>query len=280
MSREWLVTDAMRRLFVVTAALVTVIAVQLFVLTEETESYFAWTITVPLSAAWLGAGYCSGIALLWLSAREQLWRRARIVVPAVLALTLAMVVTTFIHLDLFHLEGPLGAATLAAYGWIASYILVPLSIMLLLPRQLRAPGHDENRGLPLPSWMRVVLGAQAAVLLVIAVALLVTPERAAPLWVWTLTPLTARAIGAWLLGTGVVVAQWNWENSIDRMRIPAVTSAVFAVLQLVALARYPADVEWGTPQAWVYVIFLGSMLLMGIAGAVTSLRHVQRATSA
>ena len=275
MSREWLVTDAMRRLFLVTGALVTVIATQLFVLTEQTESYFAWTIAVPLSAAWLGAGYCSGIALLWLAARERLWRRARIVVPAVLALTLAMVVTTFIHLDLFHLEGPLGTATLAAYGWVASYILVPLSIMLLLPRQLRAPTHEINRGPPLPSWMRLVLAAQAAVLLTVGVALLVAPERADSLWLWPLTPLTARAIGAWLLGTGVVVAQWNWENSLDRMRIPAISSAVFAVLQLIALARYPAEVKWGTPQAWVYVTLLGSMLLTGVGGAVTSHRRVQ-----
>ena len=57
-------------------------------------------------------------------------------VPALLALTLAMVGTTFIHLDPFHLEGPLGAASLAVYGWVASYILVPLSIMFLLPRQI------------------------------------------------------------------------------------------------------------------------------------------------
>lgn len=275
MTRERLLTDAMRRLFVVTAALVTVLAVQLFVLTEQTESYFAWTITVPLSAAWLGAGYCSGVALLWLSARERLWSRARIAVPVMLALTLAMVVTTFIHLDLFHLEGPLGAATLAAYGWVAAYILVPVSIALLLPRQLRAPNHDESRGLPLPSWMRAGLAAQAAVLLTVAVALLVTPERAASLWLWALTPLTARAIGALLLGTGTVVAQWHRENSIDRMRIPAISSAVFALLQLIALARYPADVEWRTPQAWVYVVFLGSMLLTGIGGAVTSHRREQ-----
>lgn len=275
MSRERLLTDAMRRLFVVTTALVIVIAVQLFVLTEQTESYFAWTITVPLSAAWLGAGYCSGIALLWLSARERLWSRARIAVPAVLGLTLAMVVTTFIHLDLFHLEGPLGAASLAAYGWIASYILVPAAIMLLLPRQLRAPRLDGRHGSTLPSWMRVVLAAQAVVLLVVAVAFLVTPERAASLWLWALTPLTARAIGAWLLGTGIVIAQWNSENSVDRTRTPAITSVVFAVLQLVALARYPTDVEWGTPQAWVYVVFLGSMLLTGIGGAVTSPRRVQ-----
>ena len=202
-------SNAMRRLFLVTGALVTVIAAQLFVLTEQTESYFAWTIAVPLSAAWLGAGYCSGIALLWLAARERLWRQARIVVPAVLDLTLAMVVTTFMHLDLFHLEGPLGTATLAAYGWVASYILVPLSIMLLLPRQLRAPTHEINRGPPLSSWMRLVLAAQAAVLLTVGVALLVAPERAASLWLWPLTPLTARAIGAWLLGTGILVAQWT-----------------------------------------------------------------------
>ncbi len=275
MSEERLLTDAMRRLFMVTTALVVVIAVQLFVLTEQTESYFAWTIAVPLSAAWLGAGYCSGIALLWPASRERLWSRARIAVPAVLALTLAMVVATFIHLDLFHLDGPLGAATLAAYGWIASYILVPAAIILLLPRQLRAAGPTGSRGPPLPSWMRLVLATQTAVLLTIAVALLVTPERAASMWPWALTPLTGRAIGAWLLGTGVVVAQWNWENSIDRMRIPALSSSVFALLQFVALARYPVEVEWGTLQAWVYVIFLASMALTGVGGGLISHRHVQ-----
>jgi hypothetical protein len=275
MSEERRLTDAMRRLFMVTTALVVVIAVQLFVLTEQTESYFAWTIAGPLSAAWLGAGYCSGIALLWPASRERLWSRARIAVPAVLALTLAMVVTTFIHLDLFHLDGPLGAATLAAYGWIASYILVPAAIILLLPRQLRAAGHTESRGPPLPSWMRLVLATQTAVLLTIAVALLVTPERAASMWPWALTPLTGRAIGAWLLGTGVVVAQWNWENSIDRMRIPALSSSVFVLLQFVALARYPVEVDWDTLQAWVYVIFLASMALTGVGGALISHRHVQ-----
>lgn len=275
MSRERLLTDAMRRLFVVTTALVIIIAVQLFVLTEQTESYFAWTIAVPLSAAWLGAGYCSGIALLWLAARERLWSRARIVVPAVLALTVAMVVTTFIHLDLFHLEGSFGPATLAAYGWVASYILVPVAIVVALPSQLRAAGRDGSRGSPLPSWMRVLLAAQAAVLLAVAVALLVTPEREASLWLWTLTPLTARAIGAWPLGTGIVVAKWNWENSIDRMRIPAIGSSVFALMQLLALARYPAEVEWEMPRAWIYVALLGSMLLTGIGGSVTSHRRVQ-----
>src|SRR5680860_242032 len=66
-----------------------------------------------------------GHCLLWLSARERLWSRARLAVPAVLGLTIAMVVTTFLHLDLFHLEGPLGAATLATYGWIASYRVDP-----------------------------------------------------------------------------------------------------------------------------------------------------------
>jgi hypothetical protein len=117
------------------------------------------------------------------------------------------------------------------------------------------------------------------VLLTVAIALLVTPERTASLWLWALTPLTARAIGAWLLGTGVVVAQWNWENRIDRMRTPAISSAVFALLQLTALARYPAEVDWRTPQAWVYVVFLGGMLCIGIGGTVTSHRRVQGAIS-
>jgi hypothetical protein len=40
-----------------------------------------------------------------------------------------------------------------------------------------------------------------------------------------------------------------------------------------ALVRYPGDVDWSRPQAWLYVLFLGSL---GLAGGV-GLRTLQRA---
>lgn len=38
--------------------------VQLFLLSEQTETYFAWTFAAPLSAAFMGAGYWAAMFLL------------------------------------------------------------------------------------------------------------------------------------------------------------------------------------------------------------------------
>ena len=47
----------------------------------------------------------------------------------------------------------------------------------------------------------------AAVLLFYGVALLALPAYAAAWWPWTLSELTARAVGAWLVGLGWSAAQ-------------------------------------------------------------------------
>ena len=59
--------------------------VQLFVFTTRTDQLFAWTIDSFMSAATLGAFYASAAVLALLSARQQVWARARLGVPGILA---------------------------------------------------------------------------------------------------------------------------------------------------------------------------------------------------
>lgn len=77
------VTTAMRYMLFVAGVLVFVAGFQLFVLTEHTDRFFAWTIGFPLSAAFLGAGYWAAAVLEFLAARERAWVNARPAVPAV-----------------------------------------------------------------------------------------------------------------------------------------------------------------------------------------------------
>jgi hypothetical protein len=49
-----------------------------------------------------------------------------------------------------------------------------------------------------------------------------------------------------------------------------VSSIVFAVLEGVALARYPGEFQWGQMQGWLYVFFLVSMGVAGLGGALQS----------
>jgi uncharacterized integral membrane protein len=268
-------TAGMRRLLLIASALVVVLGTQLFVLTEATDRYFAWTIEVPLSAAFLGAAYWGGLVLLVMAARERLWARVRVAVPAVLALTISMFVVTLLHLDLFHLdESAGGAARAAAYGWIVAYGLVPASLLAFSIRQLKVPGGDPPRIHRLPAWLRVVLCVQAALLIGLASALLLVPDRVSSVWPWELTPLTGRAIGAWFLGIGVAAGHWAWENAWERVLAVVLSYGVLAALEIVALARYPDAVDWATPQSWVYTAFLTSMLLVAGYGMMVIRRNV------
>lgn len=260
-------TAGLRRMLVVASVLVGIAGVQLFVLTEQTARYFAWTVSPPLTAAFLGAAYWASGLLELLAAREWLWARARIAVPAVFTFTALTLLATLLHHDRFHFASPAALARAAAWVWLAIYVAVPVLLGALLLRQLRAPGGTApRREQPLPTGVLVVLAVQAGALLGFGLVLFVVPVVAAPLWPWPLTPLTGRAVGAWLLGLGVAAAQACAEDDWGRIGAAMRSYTLLALLELLALARYPDAVDWTRPGGWVYVAFLVSTLAVGLAG--------------
>lgn len=254
----------MRVMLMIAGVLVFISGVQLFVFTEQTDRLFAWTIKPPLTAAFLGGAYWSSMLLEWLAARETQWAHARVAVTAVLAFTLITLIVTLIHLDRFHLTSDDPLTRAAAWAWLIVYAIVPPVLAILLILQMRAPGGDPPVVAPLPAWLWPIIGLQAAALLAVGAMLLVAPGFAAPLWSWQLTPLTARAIGAWLIGLGIAAAQVLREGDLMRVRNVQISSAAFVALQAIALARYPAVVSWSDPRLWGYLLFLASILAVSL----------------
>ncbi len=84
-------------------------------------------------------------------------------------------------------------------------------------------------------------------------ALLLAPEWAADAWAWPLTPLTARAIGAWLVGLGWASAHARLVDDRESVRPVGLTGAAFVVLEAVALLRYGDALDWSGWQAAAYV---------------------------
>jgi len=250
-------TAGMRRMLLAASVLVFIVGIQLYILTEQSDRYFAWTINPPITAAFLGAAYWASFLLEFLAARQRIWAHARVAVPAVLVFTTLTLVATLLHLDRFHLDSVFG------WVWVAVYAVVPPLMLGLLVYQLRAPGRDPPRQAPLAPWLRGALGFQAALLLLFGAALFLAPQAAAPLWPWMLTPLTGRAVGAWLLGLGVAAAQMGWENDWLRGRVAMAAYALLGGLELLALARYAGALDWSEPRAWVYLLFLLSVLAVG-----------------
>ena len=254
------VTGALRVWLVVVSALLLGVSLSLLVFTDQTDRYFAWTVSPPLTAAVLGAGYGASCVFQLLAARQRVWMHARIAPLGALLFTSLTLLATLIHLDRFHLNSFIGLA------WLGIYAIAPPVMVVLLILQWRTPGVDPDRTRPLASWLRILLGVQALVLIPVGAGLFLAPQLSAQFWPWDLTSLTARAIGAWLIAVGAGMGQAVWENDLERVSIALVSFAIYGVLQLVALARYPGTVNWLSPQAWLYAAFPVLLLVTAACG--------------
>lgn len=260
-------TPSMRALLVAAGALVFLAGVQLFLFPLRTDRYFAWTISPPMTAVFLGSSYWSSLVFEWSAARRSRWADARIAVPTVFVFTTLTLIVTLAHLGKFHFGPEHDLSTrVVTWAWLAIYLVVPVLMAVLFVAQMRRSGGDAPRSRPLAGPVRALIAAEAALLLGIGVALIAVPERSAGIWPWTLTPLTARAIGAWCVGLGVAAAHALWENDAPRLRPAAHAFVAFGLLQGLALLRYGGDLDWSRPAAFVYLAFLISAAAVG--GAV------------
>lgn len=267
-------TTEMRWFLRSAAVLVFIAGVQLFIMSESTDRYFAWTIRPPLTAAFLGAAYWATCLISLLASRRDEWARARAVLPTVLTFSTLTLVVTLLHLDRFHFDSDRMTAVLAAWAWLVVYVLVPPVGIALYVRQMRQPGSDPPRTTPLATWVRGVLIVQGVVMMVLGIALFVAPLDVAPrFWPWVLSDLTGRAVAVWLIATAVAAWGVLRENDLRRVEPAVATYLALGILQFIVLARYgratlPGSserlIDWSSPAIWLYVVFMASVL--GVAG--------------
>ena len=268
------VRPGLRRMLIGSALLVFSIGIPLFLLSGQTERYFAWTIQSPLTAAFLGAAYWASGVLELGAARERWWANVRSSVLPVLIFTVLTTFVTLIHLDRFHLAAPGLWTRLVTWAWLVVYGLVPVIQAVLLVRQWRVPGVPPARLAPLPAWIRALAGLNLVLLLALGVLMLALPGAVIPLWPWSLTPLTARAIGAWCVGLGLLSGLDLRENDAARVRPIRAGAVAFCLLQFVVLARYAGEPDWSRWTTWAYVVFLLEFLLLGVHGLLAARRAV------
>jgi hypothetical protein len=261
----------MRVWFWLDTLLVFVTGIQLFVLSEQTDRFFAWTIMPPLTAAFLGACYWASVPLVLFSSRMLTWGQARLAVPGVFVFTTLTSIATLLHADRFHFTSPELFPRLAAWIWLAIYVTVPPWLILVTYVQRRKPGIDPPRRFPLPTWLRGLLILQGVILILYGIVLFLAPAVLS--WPWPLSPLTGRATAAWLVGIGVIALHMVWENDGPGVWAGMVGFLLLGVLQVIALLRYPETVVWGTAVTTFYLLFLAGLLLAGATGAFLTRRH-------
>jgi len=256
----------MRWLLYAASALVFLAGLQLTIFSEQTDTYFAWTIAPPMTAAFLGAAYWAAVPVEVLAARQSTWAQARVAVPAIWLFTTLTLVVTLVHFDRFNFSRSVASAQGAAWFWLAIYAGVPVAMAAIGWIQIRTPGEDPPQGPQAPLWIRIMVLGQGAGMLVFGAGLFVAPLLVGPLWPWTLTALTGRAVGAWLIGLGFAALHGYREDDLSRIQPLAAGYIAFGALQLVALVRYASDMHWDAVGAWVYVAFIVSVLPVGLFG--------------
>src|SRR3712207_1481506 len=131
------------RWLLVAFSVLTLLAVfQLLVLADVADRFWAWTIRTELTAAFLGAAYGGGFVLAVVSLRQRRWSRIRLPVVTVTAFTWLTAVATVIHLHRLHLASGGPFARVAAWVWLAVYLVIPLVCLVVVARQERRRGPD------------------------------------------------------------------------------------------------------------------------------------------
>jgi hypothetical protein len=254
------------RWFLRAGALLAIIAgTQLTILTEHTDAFFFWTIGKPVTGAFLGSTFTAAAVLALIASRQRQFVRARLALPAVALVSNLLLWATLANFGAFdHAISPI---------WIEVYVFLPPVIILLVVQQLAVPGRDPAPERRLPSWLRLVLAGQAVVMMGGGVLLFIASDTTIDWWPWELTDLTAKAVGGWLLGIGATAAYAAWHN--DAEDVPRAAPAYLALggLALLTILRYPNDVDFGDPTAWIYLLVALTALVVGVYGTPIAWRE-------
>jgi hypothetical protein len=252
------------------AGVIVWLGLSLFAFPAETDRLFAWTIQPPLTAAFLGASYWASTTLAVTCAMERDWACGRAFAAPYLIAGVVLLAVTLVHLDRFHMDDVTG------WAWLVLYAVFPPAVLVLLARQLRAPGGEPPRTSPMPAAVLAVLALQGAVMVALGAALVAAPLDAGSLWPWPLTALTGRAVGTFVLAQGVLVLTVCRERDWDRVRPAMFQYLLLGALHLIALARFVDTPDWDGPSAWIYLAFVIGILATGGYGARAAVRARQQ----
>jgi hypothetical protein len=237
---------------------------QVTLLSAHTETYWAWTIALPISAIFIGASFCATSVLFAWGLTQREWIRVRAVVSGGPFVTVGLLVATLRHVGEFH--GAVGII------WVEAYVFAVPAFLAAAVQQLLVPGHDPPVAERLPGWLRSGLAAQAVVMLVWGAVLFARPDHAGAVWPWPLAPLAAEAIAAWLLGIGGSAAYIALRG--DRADMPgAALSYIVLGAIWIGGAIFAGDAFHNDLDAVLYLIFAASVIVVGAAGAALSYRE-------
>ncbi len=243
----------------------------LYLFPETSGARFAWEIQPAMTAAYIGAGYLGGALLFVHVIFERRWHRVAAAFPVVTAFTIAMLVATILHWERFDL------AHFPFQLWLVLYIVTPFLIPALwLRNRVTDPGAPEATDRVVPWPARWIMGLAGAAFWGFTLVGFIRPDLLVALWVWKLTPLTARVLAGWfaLLGTGGLVIARDRRWTAWRAGVQSI--ALWHVLVVVAAVLHPGDFPGGLANWYLVSVVLALVGMVFLFVKMESGRMLRR----
>ncbi len=228
----------------------------LFIFPGQTEALFAWKIQPTMSAMMLGATYAGGIYFFTNVLLSKKWHQIKVGFLPTNVFVLFLGIATVLHWDRFNQQH------ISFFAWAGLYFTTPFVILVVwLRNRSQDSGELDAPDAIIPYPVRLVMGAFGIITLLISLFLFLQPDAMIELWPWTLTPLTARVMGAMFALPGVVGISVAMDRRWSAARIMLQTQSFSILLILLSAFRARQEFDWAHPASWGFVGGLGVMVI-------------------
>ena len=211
---------------------------------DDTGRLFAWPVTPTMTPMVLASVYLGGAYFFFRAATARQWHTVKGGFVPVGTFAALMGVATILHWDKFT------HSHVAFWLWAGLYFTTPFLIFGVwwANRRRDVPGTSAELLIPVRvSRVIAILGGLSGLT---ALFLFLFPGRAAAVWPWMLTPLTAQVMGAifalGIAGLGAPVDR-RWSSA----RILLQVAALMLALILVAGVRASSELDPSNAVTWL-----------------------------
>jgi hypothetical protein len=245
---------------IVAAIIVPILVVafgMLYLLPSRSGELFAWAIQPQMSAMMLGATYLGGAYFFGRVVIARRWHTVTLGLLPVSAFAAYLGIATLVHWDRFN-QGHVSFSL-----WAILYLGLPFVLPVIWWRNQRTdPGGLAADEIRLPGGLRIALGLLGGLLGIVSLLLLLAPDVMIPTWPWTISPLTAKVMGAMfvlpgLVGLGIAI-DGRW--SAARIIIEAQVGAIALILGAILFSW--GDFDASRPVTW---LFVGGMAAVSVS---------------
>jgi hypothetical protein len=228
----------------------------LFIFPNETAILFAWKIQPSMSAMMLGSAYAGGIYFFAGVLRSKQWHKVKVGFLPVITFASLLGIATILHWDKFN------HSHISFFAWAGLYFTAPFIVLFVWLRNRNQDTKSlDDKDTIIPYMARLVMGLFGAVTLLISLFLFLQPSMMIDLWFWTLTPLTARVMGAMfalpgIVGLGIAFDK-RWSAAILILQSQGFSILLILIASILSLQDY----DWKNWGSWIFVGGLGLMLI-------------------